>query len=133
MAIQTLCTRRTMRRILTLALLLFVARRSDSQARASVEDSSHFRPLSLPTPNAYRTGSGRPGSKYWQQRVDYTIAAELDEARNEIRGRETIHYVNRSPDTLAYVWLFVEQTLCEPNSITNQLNQPPLVFLSSSF
>ena len=31
--------------------------------------------------------------------------------------------------TLPYLWLFVEQNLCEPNSITNQLNQPPLVFL----
>ena len=65
--------------------------------------------------------------------MDYTITAELDEGRNELRGRETIHYVNRSPDTLTYVWLLVEQNICEPNSITNQLNQPPLVFLGTAF
>ncbi len=118
---------------LLVILLVAAAQRVESQIRASVEDTSHFRPLTLATPNEYRTGSGRPGAKYWQQRVDYLIAAELDEARNEIRGRETIHYLNRSPDTLTYLWLFVEQNLCEPNSITNQLNQPPLVFLSSSF
>src|SRR5258706_12649252 len=71
--------------------------------------------------------------KYWQQRADYKIAATLDPARNELRGRETIHYTNHSPDALPYLWLFVEQNLCAPNSITNQLNQPPLVFLGSTF
>jgi hypothetical protein len=50
-----------------------------AQASASVADSSHFRPLALPSPNEYRTASGRPGAKYWQQRVDYKITAELDE------------------------------------------------------
>jgi hypothetical protein len=77
-------------------------------------------------------GERAPQAKYWQQRVDYTITAE-HEGRNELRGRETIHYVNRSPDTLTYVWLLVEQNICEPNSITNQLNQPPLVFLGTAF
>ena len=114
-------------------LFLLCAASAQAQTRSPVDDSSRFRPLDLPTPNLVRSGSGRPGSKYWQQRVDYTISAELDPARNEIRGREKIHYVNRSPDTLTYLWLFVEQNICEPNSITNQLNQPPLAFLGSSF
>jgi len=113
--------------------LLVAARSLAGQSAASVADSSHFRALDLPTPNEYRTGSGRPGPKYWQQRVDYRIAATLDPAKNELRGRETIHYVNHSPDALPYLWLFVEQNLCEPNSVTNQLNQPPLVFLGTSF
>ncbi|HEX2780891.1 MAG TPA: M1 family metallopeptidase [Gemmatimonadaceae bacterium] len=102
-------------------------------AAASVADSSPFRALELPAPNVYRTGSGRPGPRYWQQRVDYRIDASLDPERNEIRGRETIHYVNRSPEALPYLWLFVEQNICAPSSITNQLNQPPLVFLGSAF
>ncbi len=33
----------------------------------------------LPTPNEQRTASGAPGTKYWQQRVDYDIKCELDE------------------------------------------------------
>ncbi len=33
----------------------------------------------LPTPNEYRTASGAPGPKYWQQRCDYDIVCELDE------------------------------------------------------
>ena len=49
--------------------------------------------------------------------------------RTRCAGSETIHYVNHSPDSLPYLWLFVEQNICEPNSITNSLNQPPLVFL----
>ena len=117
----------------SLLVLLLGARVAAAQSAGSVADTSHFRALNLPTPNEYRTGSGRPGAKYWQQRVDYRIAATLDPAKNELRGRETIHYVNHSPDTLPYLWLFVEQNLCEPNSVTNQLNQPPLVFLGTSF
>ena len=27
----------------------------------------------FPTPNEYRTASGAPGPKYWQQRCDYDI------------------------------------------------------------
>ena len=27
----------------------------------------------LPTPNEYRTASGAPGPKYWQQRAEYVI------------------------------------------------------------
>ncbi len=104
--------------------------------RAQTTDSaaaSPFRPLDLPTANDVRTGSGRPGKGYWQQRVDYRIEATLDPATHELRGRETIHYVNRSPDPLPYLWLFVEQNICAPGSVTNQLDQPPLVFLGSTF
>jgi len=120
----------------SLLLLLLLApidfARSQSPLQV-VADSSPFRALDLPAPNDVRSGSGRPGPKYWQQRADYKIAATLDPARNELRGRETIHYTNHSPDALPYLWLFVEQNLCAPNSITNQLNQPPLVFLGSTF
>ncbi|HEY7395582.1 MAG TPA: hypothetical protein VH559_12095, partial [Gemmatimonadaceae bacterium] len=115
------------------ALGLVLAGELAAQSRPSVADSSHFRPLDLPAPNIYRTGSGRPGAKYWQQKVDYRIAATLDPEKNEIRGRETIHYLNRSPDSLPYLWMQVEQNICEPASITNILNQPPLAFLGSSF
>jgi hypothetical protein len=51
----------------------------------------------LPTPNEYRTGAGTPGSKYWQQRADYTIDAEIDESKHTLIGRETITYYNTRP------------------------------------
>jgi len=100
---------------------------------AAVSDSSPFRPLGLPAPNLVRGGAGRPGPRYWQQRADYRIEATLDPERNEVRASETVHYVNNSPDALPYLWMFVEQNLCAPTSVTNVLNQPPLVFLGSSF
>ena len=55
----------------------------------------------LPTPNEYRTGSGAPGIKYWQQKADYVISIELDETSNNISGRETITYTNNYPDAMA--------------------------------
>lgn len=75
-----------------------------------------FRPLNLPTPNAYRSADGSPGPRYWQQRADYVIQATLDTATQSIRGTETIHYRNDSPDTLELVWLYVEQNLYRPGS-----------------
>ncbi len=94
---------------------------------------SPFRPLELPGPNEYRAGSGRPGHAYWQQRVDYRIDATLDPAANELRGRAVISYHNRSPDALPYLWMHLEQNMCADGSVTSQLDQPPLVFLGSTF
>ena len=74
-------------------------------------DTSAFRRLELPTPNAMRTGSGAPGHEYWQQRVDYVIRASLDTAARSLRGEERITYHNNSPDTLRYLWLQLDQNL----------------------
>ncbi len=41
----------------------------------------------LPTPNEYRTASGAPGPKYWQQRCDYDIKCELDETNLKLNGQ----------------------------------------------
>ncbi len=106
---------------------------AQSARQLAVADSSPFRQLQLPAPNEYRSAAGRPGPKYWQQRADYRITAVLDTAAAVLHGRETIHYVNHSPDTLAYLWMQVEQNICAPNSIMNVLNQPPLVFGDVSF
>ena len=106
---------------------------SQTPRAAAVADSSPFRALDLPAPNAYRSGSGRPTRSYWQQRADYAIRVTLDPAKNELRGREVIHYTNNSPDDLPYLWMYLEQNICAPGSVTNLLNQPPLAFLGSSF
>jgi hypothetical protein len=63
----------------------------------------------LPTPNEYRTASGAPGPKYWQQRCDYDIKCELDEANLRLNGSETISYINNSPDVLTYLWLQLDE------------------------
>lgn len=63
----------------------------------------------LPTPNEYRTASGAPGPKYWQQRCDYDIKAELDEQALKITGSETVTYYNNSPNMLTYLWLQLDE------------------------
>ena len=65
----------------------------------------------LPTPNEYRTGSGAPGPKYWQQRADYVINAELHDDNQSITGSEVITYFNNSPDPLKYLWLQLDQNI----------------------
>ena len=49
--------------------------------------------------NEYRSASGAPGAKYWQNRVDYNISANLDTAKNMVSGTITITYKNNSPDS----------------------------------
>ena len=63
----------------------------------------------IPTPNEYRTASGAPGPKYWQQRCDYDITCELDEPNRRLTGKETITYFNNSPDVLSYIWLQLDE------------------------
>ena len=38
----------------------------------------------IPTPNEYRTASGAPGPRYWQQRADYDIECTLDEQKLQL-------------------------------------------------
>jgi len=63
----------------------------------------------LPTPNEYRTASGAPGPKYWQQRCDYDITCSLDEDKQWLTGSETITYSNNSPNELTYLWLQLDE------------------------
>ncbi len=74
----------------------------------------------LPTPNVYRTASGAPGEKYWQQKADYQIKLKLDEANNEITGSETVTYYNQSPHTLDYLWLQLDQNVRARDSDTKK-------------
>ena len=69
-----------------------------------------------PTPDATRRASGAPGPSYWQQRADYMIDVELDEAKHRIIGSETITYHNNSKDTLDYLWLQLDQNIYAPTS-----------------
>ncbi|MBD0331796.1 MAG: M1 family metallopeptidase, partial [Chitinophagaceae bacterium] len=71
----------------------------------------------LPTPNEYRTASGAPGPKYWQQRADYDIKATLDEPNLKLSGSETVTYYNNSPDILTFLWFQLDEN--EHSTIKN--------------
>lgn len=73
----------------------------------------------VPVPNAFRaavargtrTLDGRPGRRYWQQEVEYRIAAELDPSTAMLYGQESVAYHNRSPDTLRVMVFHLYQNL----------------------
>lgn len=90
------------------------------QSKGDFEDK--FRQLDeiLPTPNDYRNAAGEPGKEYWQQQVDYTIEASLDESKRALSGRETITYHNRSPYNLKYLWLQLEQNRFASDSMAEK-------------
>lgn len=46
-------------------------------------------------------------SGYWQQQVNYTIDVSLDDKARSLDGFERIEYINRSPDTLDFIWFHV--------------------------
>ncbi|MBI3138871.1 MAG: M1 family metallopeptidase [Sphingobacteriales bacterium] len=103
-----------MKKILLLSCLLLSLSgltRAQQQNNASSNHANKFEQLGtiLPTPNEQRTASGAPGAKYWQQRVDYDIKCELDEANNKLTGSETITYFNNSPDLLTYFWMQLDE------------------------
>ena len=107
--------------LLSLALGLPLAAQSKS------EPGDKFRQLEeiLPTPNEYRAASGAPGHRYWQQRADYSIDVELDDAGQTLTGRETITYYNNSPDALSYLWLQLDQNIFDKASEANTSRAAP--------
>ncbi len=84
-----------------------------TQGQAQIDWQGKFEQLGtdLATPNEYRTGSGAPGEKYWQQRADYTISVKLDDSEQRVQGSETITYTNNSPDNLRYLWVQLDQNV----------------------
>ena len=92
----------------------------DSKTKAGHTNQNKFKQLKelLPTPNLQRTASGAPGLKYTQQKVDYTMDIILDDANTRIYGNETITYHNNSDDSLAYLWVQLDQNMRAADSKT---------------
>ncbi len=82
------------------------------------DQQDKFRQLEeiLPTPNDYRTASGSPGYRYWQQSVDYLIDVSIDEKERTLAGSALVTYRNSSPDPLSYVWLQLDANINSPHS-----------------
>ena len=74
----------------------------------------------MPTPGDYRTASGAPGHRYWQQKVDYEISIKLNDENQSLTGSETISYTNNSPDKLKYLWLQLDGNIFRPDSAASR-------------
>ena len=87
-----------------------------------------FRQLTeeLPTPNSFRTATGRPGPDYFQQQVDYVMDIILDETAKSVSGQSTITYHNNSPETLTYLWLQLDQNIREQDSFRDKIKSEKL-------
>ena len=107
---------------LPLAALLIASSAMSAVVQTKGEFQDKFRQLDevLPTGNTYRTAGGEPGHEYWQQRVDYDIDVTLIEDRRRIEASERVRYTNRSPDTLRFLWLQLDQNRFKEDSLAER-------------
>ncbi|SDT10278.1 hypothetical protein SAMN05216490_2491 [Mucilaginibacter mallensis] len=83
--------------------------------------------------NEYRTASGAPGSKYWQNRADYKLNVTLDTANHRVSGTDIITYTNNSPDGLSFLWLQVDQNIYREDSRGTATTLPGGRFTNKNF
>ena len=107
--------------LLSVYLLVSLLSLAQPMRNAGSNHGNRFEQLDylMQDPNEYRTASGAPGPKYWQQRADYDINVEINEEENVLKGSETVTYFNNSPDILTYIWLQIDENFHHPNSDNN--------------
>ncbi|MDW7692356.1 M1 family metallopeptidase [Flammeovirgaceae bacterium SG7u.111] len=96
--------------IFALGCMLLGLQSLSAQERKHTDKFEQLGPK-LRSPNEYRTASGAPGVKYWQNTADYVIDIELNDETQSIKGKETITYHNSSPDVLDYLWVQLDQNV----------------------
>lgn len=96
----------------TLLLGILGGSASFSQEAEKTKYDAHvlFHPLFNFQPgNEFRSGSGAPGPKYWQNRADYKINVSLNEKDGIVSGDVEISYKNNSPEDQEFLWLQLDQ------------------------
>ncbi len=74
------------------------------------KDHQHlFEPLRAPSSSPFRTASGKPAPDYWQNRADYELNVELKEDDHIVTGEVKIEYHNKSPHSLSFLWVHLDQ------------------------
>jgi len=71
--------------------------------------------------NEFRSASGKPGPKYWQNAANYHIAATLNDKDREITATVKMDYTNNSPDQLDYLWLQLDQNMFKDDARGNAI------------
>lgn len=104
-----------MKKLAIAVLAAFISITSFSQSKYDAKEA--FNPQFYPYPgNDFRSASGQPGPKYWQNRADYKINATLDTANHSVTGEVEITYTNNSPDNLKFLWLQLDQNIYKKDS-----------------
>ncbi len=118
-------------RLLRLCIYFCVLTPSLLQSQNSSYDPIH-------PPNTYQNSDNpnywknrKPFPGYWQQDVQYTIKAKVDEKTDIVTATEELIYWNNSPDTLNFVYFHLYQNAFQPGSYCSALhdaNDYPLVY-----
>ncbi|HZI52921.1 MAG TPA: M1 family peptidase, partial [Chitinophagaceae bacterium] len=88
-----------------------------SFAQSNYDAKEAFNPQFYPFPgNDFRSASGEPGPKYWQNRADYKINCTLDTTSHSVAGEVEIVYTNNSPDNLKFLWFQLDQNIYKKDS-----------------
>lgn len=66
--------------------------------------------------NEFRSASGQPGTKYWQNHANYVLNITLDDTQNLFTGSAEVQYTNNSPDELKFIWFQLDQNLFKKES-----------------
>ena len=86
-------------------------------AQSNYDHRETFHPQFYPYPgNDFRSASGEPGPRYWQNRADYAIQCKLDTVTHTLTGDVVITYTNNSPDALRFIWLQLDQNIYKKDS-----------------
>jgi hypothetical protein len=98
-------------------LLALLTTAAFSQTTSVYNAKEAFNPQFYPYPgNEYRSASGEPGVKYWQNRADYKISCTIDTVNHRVTGSQELIYTNNSPDNLKFLWLQLDQNIYRKDS-----------------
>ena len=85
--------------------------------QSNYNNKEAFDPQFYPYPgNDFRSASGEPGPRYWQNRADYKISCILDTGKHSVTGEVEISYTNNSPDNLKFLWVQLDQNIYKKDS-----------------
>jgi len=117
-------------KFLSLSVILLIAVSADAQRKTKTANVdtilSNYQPADLFSPMFYpqkgtekHAANGEPGQKYWQNRVNYRLKANIDTVNKTLSATERIDYVNNSPDALQYLWLQLDQNTYKKDARSN--------------
>lgn len=102
-----------------LAAALAGAASAPLAAQAKAEKPLESEAFAAAVERGTRTQTGVPGPKYWQQYARYQLEAQVNPLSKRLTGRSTAVYENRSPDTLASIYVHLYANLFEEGAKAN--------------
>jgi len=92
---------------LSVLFILVLSGLTDAQDTGLFE----FREFQKAVINKTRSGTGEPGTRYWQNYSDYKLEASVDASKNTLSGKGLLVYHNNSPEVLREIHLRLYEDL----------------------